>query len=188
MCDITMGILTASAISAAAGVASSVAAAHAQSKAASTNTKNIIMQRNFAEADRNLQMSELSYQARQSMTQQNFETFQAMGMLNVAIGESGLEGRSMDRANQMVRTTASMQKGDTVYNLEKDYANIYAQSLGEHLTAKGQLDNIRDSLPTALETTVNIVGGLAEAAGSAMSAYGSYKQSKVTTKATKGGK
>ena len=149
---------------------------HAQTKAMfkahQLNTEQEIKQNNIANANIRMQQIDMMMSARDQLTTLNFEHQQALGALNTAFGESGLEGKSFDRIKRATAISVANKKAGIRYNLEKDYAGMYAEALGNTLSMQQRIRAREASLPSRTQQAWGMFGGTLSSAGSMMGSMG----------------
>lgn len=96
----------------------------------------IVKQANFAENDQKLAIVDKHDEARRQLTEVNLQAIRNQGIINAAIGESGMAGNSMDRLKNSVGNDASAQKMNVLENYERDYQAIFANRVGSSENAK----------------------------------------------------
>lgn len=87
----------------------------------------MVRQSNTQDANLRLQDRSNFEAARQELENATLDSVKAQGTLQVAMAESGLEGRSMDKVKRDTENVYLRTKGMINTNYERDYANIYAQ-------------------------------------------------------------
>jgi hypothetical protein len=124
-------------------VAGSAMSASESAKAKGQMTDNerkqqneIVKQANFAENDQKLATVDKQDEARRQLTEVNLQTIRNKGIINAAIGESGMSGNSMDRLKNSVANDASAEKMNITDNYERDYQAIFANRVGSSENAK----------------------------------------------------
>lgn len=119
---------------AAVTVVSSISNSNNQNKAwAATEEarrkQNIEMVRQSNIQDANLKVQDMSNfeKVRQEMENATLDAIKAQGSVQVAVNESNLEGRTVDRVVRDVENVQLRTKGMINENYERDYLNIYTQ-------------------------------------------------------------
>lgn len=80
---------------------------------------------NRADNDMRLETVDKNEQARAKLTETNLTALRNRGSIRAAIGESGLEGNTMDRLTNSVENEASAEKVAILDNYDRDYATIF---------------------------------------------------------------
>lgn len=96
----------------------------------------MVKQANFAENDQKLAAVDKHDEARRQLTEVNLQTIRNKGIINAAIGESGMSGNSMDRLKNSVANDASAEKMNITDNYGRDYQAIFANRVGSSENAK----------------------------------------------------
>jgi len=158
-------------------VAGSAMSASESAKAKGQMTDNerkqqneIVKQANFAENDQKLATVDKQDEARRQLTEVNLQTIRNQGIINAAIGESGMSGNSMDRLKNSVANDASAEKMNITDNYERDYQAIFANRVGSSENAKAAVRGLggKNRKVNNIANALNMVS----AAGSAYSAAG----------------
>lgn len=131
----------------------------------------IVKQANFAENDQKLATVDKHDEARRQLTEVNLQTIRNQGIINAAIGESGMSGNTMDRLRNSVDNDASAQRMNITENYERDYQAIFANRVGSSENAKaavrgqgGNRFNV-NNIANALNIVSSGVQGFAAAGG-----------------------
>lgn len=82
---------------------------------------------NYADASLKLAASESHKQARAELEANTMQAIKAKGTVTTAMGESNLEGRSMERVKRDTENMFLKTKGQITENYERDYHNIWIQ-------------------------------------------------------------
>lgn len=98
-----------------------------QAQAIRKQNIEIIRQANVADANLVLQNQSNYEVARQELENINIQGLKASAAVRTAIGESNLEGRSMDRVQADVDNQTLKAKGMLNENYRRDYTNILAE-------------------------------------------------------------
>lgn len=112
---------------AAIGVGEQNKAAAAQETARRKNLREAVRQANYHDAALQLQEKNAFKAARSEMEGVTLEQIRANGTVKTAIGESNLEGRTMDRVAADVDNSFLRAAVDVQRNYETDYVNIWAE-------------------------------------------------------------
>lgn len=86
-----------------------------------------VRQSNIADASLKLQDNDNYIRARQELEGHTMSAIKAQGTVTTAMGESNLEGRSMERVQRDVQNIALRTKGQINENYQRDYHNIWVQ-------------------------------------------------------------
>lgn len=153
-------------------VAGSVMGAHDKAKAEGQaedakrkSQMEMVKQMNIANADLNLQAQDKGDQARQQLTEVNLKSLRNRGMLNAAIGESGLSGNSMDRIKQVSQAQTDREAQSIRDNYKRDYQAIFANQVGNVENTKSQLKSMAPTFKSSR------VADALNAASAGMGAY-----------------
>ena len=141
-------------------------------KAHKLNVEQEIKQNNIANANMRMQQVDMMMNARQQLTELSFEQQRALGSLNLSFGESGLEGKSFDRIKNSLAISTENKKANVRYNLEKDYAGMYAEALGNTLSMQQRIRAREAQLPSRTQQAWGMFGGTLSSAGSMMGSMG----------------
>lgn len=119
---------------AAVGVVSGAMDAKNQNKAVSMQEEarrkqliEAVRQSNIADASLKLEDNDNYVRARQELEAESMSAIKAQGTVTVAMNESNLEGRSMERVERDVQNIALRTKGQINENYQRDYHNIWVQ-------------------------------------------------------------
>ncbi|QNL29351.1 internal virion protein C [Pasteurella phage vB_PmuP_Pa7] len=176
MCEPTT--LTMAALSATSMAASAAASAKAQAGMITAQRKNAIAmmkKANMDNANARLQQVDKAEAARHQMTELNLDKLQTLGTLNTAIGESGLEGRSMDRLKNTTESEYIRKSRNVTENYERDYASLHAQMLGTSLSTHDNIKTLQSQEPSK---GARALSGVASALQVGAGAYSIYKGGK----------
>lgn len=156
----------------------------AQTAAGRRQAMEIMKQTNIQNADLSLQARSKLEEASSELTSQNMQKVQAMGSIRAAIGESMLEGSSMDRIKRVTEGQFIREANMVTENYRRDYQAIFAQQLGGTQSAASQIDEIYKGEQKQKSKLQMVLDPLAAMGSSAASAYASGAfDSKSTTKA-----
>lgn len=156
----------------------------AQTAAGRRQAIELMKQTNIQNADLSLQARSKLEEASSELTSQNMQKVQAMGSIRAAIGESMLEGSSMDRIKRVAEGQFIREANMVTENYRRDYQAIFAQQLGGTQSAASQIDEIYKGEPKQKSKLQMVLDPLAIMGSSAASAYASGAfDSKSTTKA-----
>lgn len=140
----------------------------------------MIKQMNIANADLALQAKDKGEQAQQQMTEINLKSLRNRGMINAAIGESGIAGNSMNRIKQVTEAETSREKMGVLDNYQRDYQTIFANQVGNVANTKSQLNSMAPVMRTSkLASALDVVSAGANAYGASGGKFG--QGSKGTT-------
>lgn len=144
----------------------------------------LMKQTNIQNADLSLQARSRLEEASSELTSQNMQKVQAMGSIRAAIGESMLEGASMDRIKRVTEGQFIREANMVTENYRRDYQAIFAQQLGGTQSAASQIDEIYKGEQKQKSKLQMVLDPLAIMGSSAASAYASGAfDSKSTNKA-----
>lgn len=156
----------------------------AQTAAGRRQAIELLKQTNIQNADLSLQARSKLEEASSELTSQNMQKVQAMGSIRAAIGESMLEGSSMDRIKRVTEGQFIREANMVTENYRRDYQAIFAQQLGGTQSAASQISEIYKGEQKQKSKLQMVLDPLAAMGSSAASAYASGAfDSKSTTKA-----
>lgn len=181
MAAIPIAIAGAQAVSSQSAQAKMIAA---QTAAGRRQAIELMKQTNIQNADLSLQARSKLEEASSELTSQNMQKVQAMGSIRAAIGESMLEGSSMDRIKRVTEGQFIREANMVTENYRRDYQAIFAQQLGGTQSAASQISEIYKGEQKQKSKLQMVLDPLAIMGSSAASAYASGAfDSKSTTKA-----
>lgn len=155
-----------------------------QTEAGRRQAFELMKQTNIQNADLSLQARSRLEEASSELTSQNMQKVQAMGSIRAAIGESMLEGASMDRIKRVTEGQFIREANMVTENYRRDYQAIFAQQLGGTQSAASQIDEIYKGEQKQKSKLQMVLDPLAVMGSSAASAYASGAfDSKSTNKA-----
>lgn len=105
-------------------------AQNAQNQALAGQNKELIRQGNIQRADLSLEARDKLEEATQELTANNMKSIQAMGTIRAAIGESMLEGNSMNRVEMVASGDFVREAANINENYKRDYQKIFAAQVG----------------------------------------------------------
>ena len=144
----------------------------------------LMRQTNIQNADLSLQARSRLEEASSELTSQNMQKVQAMGSIRAAIGESMLEGASMDRIKRVTEGQFIREANMVTDNYRRDYQAIFAQQLGGTQSTASQINEIYKGEQKQKSKLQMVLEPLAIMGSSAASAYASGAfDSKSTNKA-----
>lgn len=149
--------------SAAIGVDQQGKAAAAQETARRKNMREAVRQANYQDAALQIQDKENLKQARSMMEDVTMDKIKANGAVKTAIGESNLEGRSMERVQRDVDNSYLSAAVDVQRDYETTYTNIWAE---RDAVRNNLISTIEGSAPVAQPSAL---GGILQIAGGAAS-------------------
>ncbi|ANM45761.1 internal virion protein [Escherichia phage 64795_ec1] len=156
----------------------------AQTAAGRRQAIELLKQTNIQNADLSLQARSKLEEASSELTSQNMQKVQALGSIRAAIGESMLEGSSMDRIKRVTEGQFIREANMVTENYRRDYQAIFAQQLGGTQSAASQISEIYKGEQKQKSKLQMVLDPLAIMGSSAASAYASGAfDSKSTTKA-----
>lgn len=182
------------AVGAAVGVAGGAMQAKNQAKAEGRQEDARRMNLNEASAQmyreratQNLEIQDKRDEAKAQLSEVNVQALKNRGVVSAAIGESGLEGNSMDRIQRDVENQASQEKMNILDNYDRDYATIFQNQVAGYddtmAIHRGSRAAIRTSkVAQALNVVSSGMQGASAGAslGGAMSGGGGAKTTKTT--------
>lgn len=126
----------------------------AQETARRKNNREAVRQANYQDAALQLQDKQNFAAARREMEGISLESIRANGTVKTAIGESNLEGRTMERVAADVENAHLRAAVDVQRNYDTDYANVWAER-----------DAVRNNLIATIEgnpaaTKPSVLGGV----------------------------
>ena len=164
-----------------------------QTAAGRRQAMELMRQTNIQNADLSLQARSRLEEASSELTSQNMQKVQAMGSIRAAIGESMLEGSSMDRIKRVTEGQFIREANMVTENYRRDYQAIFAQQLGGTQSAASQIDEIykgeqkqKSKLQMVLDPLA--IMGSATASAYASGAFDSKSTNKAPIVAAKGTK
>lgn len=156
----------------------------AQTAAGRRQAIELLKQTNIQNADLSLQARSKLEEASSELTSQNMQKVQALGSIRAAIGESMLEGSSMDRIKRVTEGQFIREANMVTENYRRDYQAIFAQQLGGTQSAASQISEIYKGEQKQKSKLQMVLDPLAIMGSSAASAYASGAfDSKSTNKA-----
>ena len=156
----------------------------AQTAAGRRQAIELLKQTNIQNADLSLQARSKLEEASSELTSQNMQKVQALGSIRAAIGESMLEGSSMDRIKRVTEGQFIREANMVTENYRRDYQAIFAQQLGGTQSAASQISEIYRGEQKQKSKLQMVLDPLAVMGSAAASAYADGKfDSKPTTKA-----
>lgn len=153
-------------------VAGATMGAHEKAKAegAAINAERrqkieMVKQMNYRDADLKLEQRDKYDEAMSQLTATNLAAIRNEGMVKAAIGESMLEGNSMDRVKMVTEGDTSRERAGITENYTRDYQTIFANRVGNVENTKSAIAGKQATLPTSK---------LAQALGIATGGAGAY--------------
>lgn len=151
-----------------------------------------LRQMNIQNADLSLQQRSNLEAAQDELTAQNLQKVQAMGSIRAAIGESNLEGASMERVKRVAEGDFIREANKVTDNYRRDYAAIFQQQIGLTESTRSQIEARNKAEPKQRSKLQNILDPLAVVGSATASAYASgafdSKSTKAPIRADKGTK
>lgn len=151
-----------------------------------------LKQMNIQNADLSLQQRSNLEAAQDELTAQNLQKVQAMGSIRAAIGESNLEGASMERVKRVTEGDFIREANKVTENYRRDYAAIFQQQVGLTESTRSQISARNKGEPKQRSKLQNILDPLAAMGSAAASSYASgafdSKSTKAPIRAAKGTK
>lgn len=142
-----------------------------------------LRQMNIQNADLSLQQRSNLEAAQDELTAQNLQKVQAMGSIRAAIGESNLEGASMERVKRIAEGDFIREANKVTDNYRRDYAAIFQQQIGLTESTRSQIEARNKAEPKQRSKLQNILDPLAVVGSATASAYASGAFDSKTTKA-----
>lgn len=145
----------------------------AQTEAGRRQAMEIMKQTNIQNADLTLKARSLLEEASAELSAQNMQKVQALGSIRAAIGESNLEGRSMERVARVAEGQFIREANMVTENYRRDYQAIFAQQLGAHQSATSQIEEIykgERKQKSKLQQILDPIGAMGSAGASAYAA------------------
>lgn len=155
----------------------------AQITAMRLQSREQLRQMNIQNADLSLQQRGILEEAQDELTAQNMQKVQAMGSIRAAIGESNLEGRSMERVQRVTEGDFIREANKVTDNYKRDYAAIFQQKVGLYESTVSQIKASNRSEPKQRSKLQNILDPLAVMGSSAASQYAAGGFDSKSTKA-----
>lgn len=187
MCEpVSIGMAIVAVAGAAMSASSKAKAEGAAEDARRLGQREQVIAMNRADNDMKLETVDKNDEARAQLTETNLTALRNRGTIRAAIGESGLEGNTMDRLQNAVENESSANKVAILDNYDRDYATIFQNRVANveqtKANLRGSTSAVRGSkIADALNIVSAGVGGAA--AGSTMSS--AMKSSKGTTTTTR---
>lgn len=155
-------------VGAAQGIMQARETAKAEGAAEDARRKNqieMIRQMNYQNADLQLSLRDKHEQAQQQLTEINLTSLRNTGLVNAAIGESGISGASMDRIKRVTQAETSRERVGVMDNYQRDYQAIFADQVSNVENTKTQLRTMPKVRRTSLLShALNIAAGTAQGA------------------------
>lgn len=150
----------------------------------------VVKQANFAENDQKLATVDKNDEARRQLTEVNLQTIRNQGIINAAIGESGMSGNTMDRLKNSVANDASAEKMNITDNYERDYQAIFANRVGSSENAKAAVRGLggNNRKVNNIANALNIVSAGGSAYTSSGGKFGAGNKPATTAPATNNSK
>lgn len=148
-----------------------------------------LRQMNIQNANMSLQAREKLEESTSDLTDQNLSKLQAMGAVRAAIGESGLEGNSMNRVARISEGQYVREAAKVTENYRRDYQSIFAGQLGNIESTRNQIRYSQKSETkgqSALSQAISGALGIGAAAASAFGSNASTGKGKAPISAAKG--
>lgn len=142
-----------------------------------------LRQMNIQNADLSLQQRNNLEAAQDELTAQNLQKVQAMGSIRAAIGESNLEGRSMERVQRVAEGDFIREANKVTENYRRDYAAIFQQQVGLTESTRSHIAARNKGEPKQRSKLQNILDPLAAVGSATASAYASGAFDSKPTKA-----
>lgn len=144
------------AVGAVIGVAGGAMGAKSQAKAEGaaedarrSNLHEQVLAAHRADADMRLETVDKNELARSKMTETNLTALRNRGTMRAAIGESGMEGNTMDRIQRDVENDASRENMAILDNYDRDYATIFSNRVSNVENTKAALRGSKQAIGTS---------------------------------------
>lgn len=102
-----------------------------------------VSQMNYTDANLKMQQADTADDLRLQKTQNNMQQVRNMGTLVAAIGESGMEGNTMKRLQQVTNGDYVKQAQGLNDNYERDYSKIFADRVSNVENTKNTVNNLK---------------------------------------------
>ncbi|WP_085589359.1 hypothetical protein [Pseudomonas sp. B14(2017)] len=171
MCEpVSIGLAAVALIGGLSGAHDQAKAEGAAEDAKRKSQIQMIKQMNYANADLKMDLQDKSEQARQKLTDINLKSLRNQGMLNAAIGESGLSGNSLNRIKRVTAADSARESDSVIENYQRDYQSIFANEVGNVENTKSAIEGAAPTLRTSgLSKALGVIGSTA---GAAAQGYG----------------
>lgn len=143
----------------------------AQINAGRRQAMELLKQTNIQNADLTLQAKSNLEEASAELSTQNMQKVQAMGAIRAAIGESNLEGRSMERIQRVAEGQFVREANMVTENYRRNYQAIFSQQLGAHQSTVSQIKEIYKGEPKGKSKLQQVLDPLAAMGSAGASAY-----------------
>lgn len=104
------------------------------------NKWEMVKQMNIENANLELEKQDLWDSVSKDMTEGNMQRVRNMGTLRAALGESMLEGKSMDRIKNVAEGDALREQAGITDNYTRDYSKIFAKQISNTDQTKAKID------------------------------------------------
>lgn len=179
-------------VQALSGQHSAAKAQAAEIKMMRAQSREQLKQLNIQNADMTLQQRDNLEAAQDELTAQNLQKVQAMGSIRAAIGESNLEGASLERVKRITEGDYIREANKVTDNYKRDYAAIFKQQVGATESTKSQIAARNKAEPkgkSKLAQALEVGGSVASSFASQYAAGGfSSKSTAAPIRAAKGTK
>ena len=173
------------AVGAAVGVAGGVMGAKSQAKAEGAaedarrrNLHETKLAAHRADADMRLETVDKNELARSKMTETNLTALRNRGTMRAAIGESGMEGNTIDRVMRDVENDASREQMAILDNYDRDYATIFSNRVSNVENTKAALRGSKQAIGTSkIAQALNVASSGFSGATSGAALGSAYKGS-----------
>lgn len=102
-----------------------------------------VSQMNYTDANLKMQQADANDDLRMQKTQNNMQQVRNMGTLVAAIGESGMEGNTMKRLQQVTSGDYVKQAQGLNDNYERDYAKIFGDRVSNIENSKNTIKTLQ---------------------------------------------
>lgn len=155
----------------------------AQIKAMRMQSKEQIRQMNIQNADLTLQQRDALEEAQDELTSQSLQKVQAMGSIRAALGESMLEGHSMERIKMVTQGDYIREANKVTDNYHRDYAALFQQQVGLTESTRADVAARNKAEPKRKSKLMQVLDPLSIMGSSAASQYAAGGFDSKSTKA-----
>lgn len=164
MCEpVSIMAATGAAMGATGGIMNAKNAAKAEGAQEDDRRRNLHEQSTAmyrSQADMRIAVADKHQEATKQMSNVNLQALRNRGTINAAIGESGLEGASMDRIKRDVENQASAEKMGILDNYERDYATLFQNEVANYENTKAAFRGSKPAMRTSkVAHALNIATG-----------------------------
>lgn len=145
----------------------------AQTKAMRLQSREQLRAMNIQNADLSLQAQSQAETLQDDLTSNNLQKLQAMGSIRAAMGESMLEGNSMNRIANVTEGDYIREANKLTENYTRDYAAIFQQQVGLVESTKSDIRARNKAEPKMKSKLMQVLDPLSVMGSQAASAYAS---------------